>query len=306
MSYLLLILGFALLLTSGHFLVISSSTIAEKLNLSKMVIGLVVVSFGTSAPELLVSLQAALTGHTEMSIGNVVGSNIANIALVLGLTAIILPIVVKNKLIWIDWIIMMLASGLLMLFAYTQNTLELWEGVVFIIILALYILISVKFRKEVEEVETQNKQNIFIAIFLLAASILGMYFGADLLVENASEIASNWGVSEAVISVTIIAFGTSVPELATSIIAALKKEMDISIGNIIGSNIFNILSILGITATVHPIKINYSVIGNDMIWMMLISLALFLSILPLKKARIGRINGILFVLAYFTYIYLRF
>ncbi len=268
-----------------------------------MVIGLVVVSFGTSAPELLVSLQAALTGHTEMSIGNVVGSNIANIALVLGLTAIILPIVVKNKLIWIDWIIMMLASGLLMLFAYTQNTLELWEGVVFIIILALYILISVKFRKEVEEVETQNKQNIFIAIFLLAASILGMYFGADLLVENASEIASNWGVSEAVISVTIIAFGTSVPELATSIIAALKKEMDISIGNIIGSNIFNILSILGITATVHPIKINYSVIGNDMIWMMLISLALFLSILPLKKARIGRINGILFVLAYFTYIY---
>ncbi len=306
MSYLLLILGFILLLGSGHILVSSSSVIAQKLNMPKMVIGLVVVSFGTSAPELLVSLQAALSGHTEMSIGNVVGSNIANIALVLGLTAVILPVIVKNRLIWVDWLVMLIASLLLALFSYTNGTLEQWEGLIFILLLSLYIYASVRFRKNMDEPEIQSKGNMFVALILLIISIIGMYFGADLLIENASEIALSWGVSEAVISVTIIAFGTSVPELATSVIAALKKEMDISIGNIIGSNIFNIFSILGITAVVHPIEVSPVIIQKDMLWMIGIAIALLLSILPLRKARIGRINGSLFLLIYLIYIVIQF
>jgi len=297
----LLILGFALLIGSGNYLVKSASDIANHFNISKMVIGLLVVSFGTSAPELLVSLQAAFKGMPEMALGNVIGSNIANIALVLGITSIIFPIIVKSKTILTDWGLMFSASLLLYLFIY-DNFLASYEGVIFLVVLAIYILFTIKKNKIPENEISNKKSNLWIASFLLIASMLGMYYGSDFLVESASKIAKDWGVSEKVISVTIIAFGTSVPELATSVIAAFKKEMDISIGNIIGSNIFNILSILGITVLVHPINIDAKSLNADMFWLLGIAVALILSILPLKKGRIGRINGLLFVIAYGIYI----
>lgn len=306
MDYLYLFIGFGLLLLSGDFLVRSSSDIATRFNIPKIVIGLLVVSFGTSAPELLVSLQAALKGHPEIAVGNVIGSNISNIALVLGITAIIFPIVVKSKTIVFDWSLMFAASLLLFIFSLDQK-LELYEGIIFLVILTTYILVSIKFRRASEDEKSDAKpDSILKALLFLVGSITGMYFGANFLIDSASNIASDWGVSERVISVTIIAFGTSVPELATSVIAAFKKEMEISIGNIIGSNIFNILSILGITSIVHPIQFDEKLVSNDMIWMLAISFALLLSILPIKKGRIGRLNGALFVVIYLLYISLQF
>jgi len=305
LDYLFLILGFALLIGSGNYLVKSASDIANHFNISKMVIGLLVVSFGTSAPELLVSLQAAFKGMPEMALGNVIGSNIANIALVLGLTAIIFPIIVKSKTILWDWGLMFFASLLLYLFIH-DNFLASYEGIIFLAILASYILFTIKQNKIPKNEISNKKSNLWIASLLLVGSMFGMYYGSDFLVDSASKIAKNWGVSEKVISVTIIAFGTSVPELATSVIAAFKKEMDISIGNIIGSNIFNILSILGITVLVHPIKLNATALNIDMYWMLGIAAALLLSILPLKRGKIGRINGLLFVCIYMMYIFLQF
>ena len=303
MDYLFLILGFTLLIASGNYLVKSASDIANHFNISKMVIGLLVVSFGTSAPELLVSLQAAFKGMPEMALGNVIGSNIANIALVLGLTAIIFPIIVKSKTIMWDWGLMFLASIMLFLFIH-DNFLASYEGIIFLIVLGSYILFTIKQNKIPENKIPDEKSNLWIASILLIGSMVGMYFGSDFLVDSASNIAKSWGVSEKVISVTIIAFGTSVPELATSVIAAFKKEMDISIGNIIGSNIFNILSILGITVLVHPIKINAETLNTDMYWMLGIALLLLFPILIWKK--INRIFGFLFISIYFSYIYLQF
>ena len=305
MDYLILILGFTLLIFSGNYLVKSAANIANHFNISKMVIGLLVVSFGTSAPELFVSLQAAFKGLPEMALGNVIGSNIANIALVLGLTSIIFPIIVKSKTIFWDWSLMLIASIMLYLFIL-DNLLSSYEGVIFLVVLASYILFTIKHNKISEDKVSNVKSNLWIDFLLLIGSMFGMYFGSDFLVESASSIAKNWGVSEKVISVTIIAFGTSVPELATSVIAAFKKEMDISIGNIIGSNIFNILSILGITVLVHPIHVNAVSLNTDMYWMIGIAVALLLSILPLKKGQIGRVNGLLFVAAYFIYIFSQF
>lgn len=306
MDYLFLILGFGILLISGDFLVRAASEIAIRFDIPKIVIGLLVVSLGTSAPELLVSLQAALKGHPEMAVGNVIGSNISNIALVLGLTAIIYPIVVKSKTILFDWSLMILASILLYIFSLDYK-LELYEGIIFITILVIYIFISIKYRKnKTEENEDVKPEPLLKSLGFLLVSMVGLYFGADFLIDSASSIALDWGVSERVISVTIIAFGTSVPELATSVIAALKKEMDISIGNIIGSNIFNILSILGITSIVKSIEFDEKLLNTDMLWMLGISFALILSILPIKNGTITRYKGFVFVLIYFAYIYLQF
>ena len=289
-----------MLLISGDFLVRASSDIAVRFNIPKIVIGLLVVSFGTSAPELLVSLQAALKGHPEIAVGNVIGSNISNIALVLGLTAIIFPIVVKSKTILIDWGVMFASSALLYFFSL-DNKLEVYEGICFLSVLFIYIFISIKYRKASEEENGSTQDSSIIkSILFLSLSIIGMYFGADFLINSASSIAANWGVSERIISVTIIAFGTSVPELSTSVIAAFKKEMEISIGNIIGSNIFNVLSILGITTIVQPIQFDEKLVNIDMLWMLAISFILIIPILAWKK--IGRKFGFLFVLIYFAYI----
>ncbi len=302
--YLLLILGFVLLIGSGHYLVESSSDLAVRYNIPKIIVGLLIVSFGTSAPELLVSITAALKGHPEMAVGNVVGSNIANIALVLGLTAIIFPIIVKSKTILWDWGLMLIATLILFVFSL-DDKLQMYEGIIFIAILSIYIYLSIRFKKNTEtNNEEKAKTSLLLNFALLIGSMVLMYYGSNLLIDNASIIAHNWGVSEKVISVTIIAFGTSVPELVTSVAAALKKEMEISIGNIIGSNIFNILSILGITSLIHPIAFSQSIVSYDMIWMIGVAALLLIPILIWGK--INRSFGFLFISIYFVYIYLQF
>ena len=308
-DYIFLLVGFILLMLSGDFLVKGSVSLAGHFKVSKLVVGVVIVSFGTSAPELVVSVDAAIKGHPDIAIGNVVGSNIANIALVLGLTAVILPIRVKKQAIHFDWAFMMLISILLYVFCLNFK-LQFFEGLIFLVILALFIARSVlKSRKEnlksLEE-PVKPKHKLFVSFLLVALASLGLIFGADFLVKGASNIAFKMGVEERIISVSVIALGTSLPELATSIMAAIRKELDIFIGNIIGSNIFNILAILGITSLIKSIDINPMILKFDIFWMLGISFLLFLFILPLRKGIVTRWKGLVFLFVYFLYIYLVF
>jgi cation:H+ antiporter len=307
----MLIAGLALLLGGGELLVRGAVQIAERFHISPMVIGLTVVSFGTSAPELLVSVQAAIDGHPDIAIGNVIGSNIANLALVLGCTALILPIPVTRNTLRIDWPVMMIATLLLLAAAYDLKISQI-EGVGFFAFLLLYL--SFLFYKSRKESKTRRdlidakvgeevkKGSVLIDLLLIIAGSLGLVFGADLLVQGATELASAMGVSEHVVAVTVVAFGTSVPELATSVIAAIRKELDISVGNLVGSNIFNILAVLGITSMVKDIPVNDEVLGSDMYWVIGITLLVFL--LSIHKYLIHRWKGLILVAFYLTYIYL--
>ena len=304
MDYLLVLLGFVILLISGDLLVRAGVSLARHFRVSTLVVGVTVVSFGTSLPELIVSLGAALKGHPDISIGNVVGSNISNIALVLGLTAVLLPIPVNRNSLRIDWPMMMLVSILFYLLIL-NGTLSFLEGLFFVVALVFYVgLLVRRSRKNILELNEEVLKpgfSVTVSIVMFMVSSVGLYFGADFLVDGASSLAQKWGVSERVISVTIIAFGTSVPELATSVIAAFKKEMDISVGNIIGSNIFNILAILGITGMVKTIPINPAIL-YDVYWMLAISFILFLFMLPLKNGRIRRWEGAILLILYIAYI----
>jgi len=309
MDYIYLLTGFLLLTLSGDFLVKGSVSLASHFKVSKLVIGVVVVSFGTSAPELVVSLEAALIGHPDMAIGNVIGSNIANIALVLGLTAIILPIKVKKNTIHFDWIVMLL-SGLLFYIFSLNHVLGFGEGLIFVVLLFTYIFKSIyssrqENKRNLEEI-VKPKLNLIMSFVLVILASVGLVFGADFLVKGASRIAADMGVDDRIISVSVIALGTSLPELAASISAAIRKELDIFIGNIIGSNIFNILAILGFTSMVKSININAMVLNFDIFWMIGIFLLLFIFILPLRKAVVNRWKGLVFVSIYVLYIYLIF
>ncbi len=304
MDILLVVAGFVMLFGSGHYLVGSSVVIARTLKLSNLVIGITVVAFGTSAPELVVSLKAALAGNADMALGNVVGSNIANIALITGFVALILPLAVKQKDIWKSWCVMFLATVLLYVFSI-DGVLSLVDGVVLLVFMIAYLWVLISFNRKkhvASDLAVQAGMKLWQAGLLLVASMGGLYFGAEWLVSGASNIAFSMGVSNRVIGLTVVAFGTSIPELATSIIASFKRENEISIGNIIGSNIFNILSILGITAVVKPIGVDSMVLRGDYLWLMAISLLLLLFILPLGKAVIGRWKGAVLMGVYIVYV----
>ncbi len=308
MDYFYLILGFIVLLISGDLLVKSGVALSSHFRISKLVIGVTVVSLGTSAPELVVSVGAALKGHPDIAIGNVIGSNISNIALVLGLTAIIIKIPVGKTSLNFDWPFMMLAGVLFWIFVRNER-LSLPEGIIFLLLLFVFIFWSIrKSRIELSgigHVFDKARYSVAMSALLLAASTAGLYFGAGWLVDGAESIALRHGVSERVISVTIIAFGTSVPELATSLTAAFKRQLDISIGNIIGSNIFNILGILGVTSIIKTIHVNIEM-NFDVIWMLALSFLLLLLMLPYGKSSLNRFKGILLFLSYILYIFIVF
>ena len=307
MEYVLLIGGLIVLIVAGETLVRGAVGIALKFNIPTLVIGMTIVSFGTSAPELLVSLKAALNGHPELAVGNVLGSNIANIALVLGITTMILPITVKRSTAIVDWPIMMGTTILFYIFI-SNKTIEWYEGVIFtigLIAFNYYMFWSAKKQNKTEELETDieevKKSSVFVNVLFIVAGAVGLAFGANWLLDGAVQIASNFGVSEHVIGVTIVAFGTSVPELITSVVAAFKKHTDISVGNLIGSNIFNILGVVGITAMVKEIPVSLQVLTNDIYWMLGISLLVFpLMIIGFK---VNRIRGFILFSAYCVYIY---
>ncbi len=315
MSIVYIIIGLTLLVIGGEYLVRSAVGLSFKVKLSKMVIGLTVVSFATSMPELIVSLQAALKGFSDISLGNVIGSNIANIGLVLGITAIISPIIIDKDFYKYNWPVMMLFSIVLYLFLLNDNVLSFFEGVGFIVamIIYLYFLIAQSRRKskvEVDEIAAGESLKGISYIKIILWLLIGgatLWGGSELLVKGAVELATAMGVSERVIAVTMIAIGTSVPELAASVIAALKKEKAISFGNLIGSNVFNIGSVLGITAIIHPITVQSSeVLTNDILWMLAFAIVLIpLAFIP-KKLIFNRPKGLFIFIAYLTFTFFAF
>lgn len=265
MTYLLFAIGLVALLVGGEFLVRGASGLARRMNLSPMVIGLTVVGFGTSAPELLVSVQAALAGQPALAIGNVLGSNIANILLILGTSAAIAALVIPLRSVWRDLGIMVLATAMVWVMLL-DGTISRFDGMVLIFGLIGFLASAFLLGEPELPDESALPSSLMLAIVMTLGGLVALVIGARLLVDSASEIARTFGVSEAVIGLTVVAVGTSLPELATSVIAALRRQTDIAVGNVIGSNIFNVLAILGITALIAPIPADPRFATVDMVW----------------------------------------
>ena len=310
----LLILGLALLFFGGEFLVRGSVAIALKMRISTLVVGMTIVSFATSAPELFVSLQAVLNGSSNIAFGNVIGSNIANITLVLGVTAMIFRVQISKQTLILNYPIMLLVSIILGAVLYFFNGVPVGVGFLFVGMLLLFawllILTSRKdhLKAETEEDELLEKAShdpIYKNIIYLVAGVVLLKYGADFLVDSTKILAKNFGVSDRIIAVTVVAIGTSIPELATSIVAALKKEDSLAIGNLIGSNIFNVLAVLGITASVKEINIvDTEILSFDYVWMIVITLVVGLFIYAFSKSKISRKEGVVLLLVYIFYLYL--
>lgn len=309
MSFVWVILGFTLLVVGGEFLVRSSVALSLKFNISKLVIGMTVVAFATSAPELLVSLQAVLEGSADIALGNVVGSNIANIGLVLGITAIISPLVVDKGFGKLNWLMMVLLSVVLYFLLKSGNVLDRGEGAALMLSLVVFLVIIIGRSKRNANTLILNLDESLkvasgfkITIWLLIGAV-ALYFGSEWLVYGAKEMAVSLGVSERVISVTAVAVGTSLPELGASVIAALKKEHAISLGNLIGSNIFNIAAVLGLTAMIRPIAVESTqILSNDLFWMIGFAFILIPLIILPKKLEIGRLKGFILLASYFVFV----
>ena len=301
--------------------------VAKRFKVPTLIIGMTIVAFGTSSPEFIVSLQSALQGHPEISIGNVVGSNIANIGLILGITALILPMAVNRTSVKIDVPFLIFCS--LLFFTLAQdNLITRSEGLIFVILLVLFTLLSIyKGKKEnptespteepvKEDAPKEKELNMIGAIIMIIVSCAALTFGANLLIDSAVSIAKDFGVSERVISVTLVAFGTSVPELATSIMAAIRKENDIAIGNVVGSNIFNILFVIGGSALITPIEnFDFTAFSFDFYWMIIFTAILALTVIPferiVKKIKdektysiLTRFEGFSMIAAYIVYVIL--
>lgn len=312
MDYLVLLLGFVALIVGGDLLVKGSVGLALKVGMSALTIGMTIVSFGTSVPELLVSIKAVFQDgdNNLMSVGNVVGSNIANLSLVLGITAIIAPVAVSKISLVQYWPVLMLAS-LLASYFMMDLVVTRGEGIVLFTMLILFtsymIVRSIKNKEddmENPDVDPGNQKSTGLNVLFIVLGIAGLAFGSGWLVSSATNIATSFGVSPFVIGVTVLAFGTSVPELVTSAIAAYRGQTDLALGNLMGSNIFNILSVLGLTAILTPVPLTQSIFDTDIIWMLLI--AVFLLILMLIKRKLNRWKGLLLVLFYLAYITLLF
>ena len=300
MEYLLLLVGVLLLLIGGDFLVKSAASLAKKLNISPFLIGVTVVSFGTSAPELIVSLKAAFNGSSGIAIGNVIGSNVANLALVLGITVLIRPVVLDSKKLRFAWFAMLVAS--LMFFGFSlDGMLDRLDGFFLITGLILFLILSIRKRDDSfadEELEKSLKTNLIPLYFILGAS--GLYYGSELLVDNAIAIAKSFGISEFIIGVSVVALGTSLPELVTSVIAILKGQSSISVGNLIGSNVFNIFAVLGITSAVSPLEADSFLIAIDL--PIMLGVTLLTGVFLLISKQLGRIEGLLLITIYILYI----
>ena len=310
MNLFFIFFGFLLLVIGGEFIVRSSVALSLKFNISKLVIGMTVVAFATSLPELIVSINAALSNSPAIAINNVIGSNIANIALVLSIISILSFIKVDKNFYRQDWPIMFGFSILLTVFCITDMVLNQVEGAILVVSLLFFIYFSLKKsdnKLNIDDIDDKlvSTSNTKIIIWLLISSV-SLYFGAEFLVNGAVNFAKQINISEAVISVSIVAIGTSIPELAASLIAIAKKEKGISVGNLIGSNIFNIGSVLGITAIIKPIQIAQEIIERDIIWMLFFALLLlFVVILP-RRNNLGKLKGFFMLLLYFVFITLAF
>ncbi|OUW76848.1 MAG: hypothetical protein CBD68_02045 [Flavobacteriaceae bacterium TMED208] len=306
MEYLAIILGLILLIKGGDWVLDSAILFSLRLNIPKIVVGMTVVSFATYAPELIVSINAALNGYPDLAVGNIVGSNIANLALVLGIVVFITPIKIDKIFIKYDWPAMIFVTLLFYFLLKSDYTLTLFESILFIAVLVAYLISLFLFQKNRindQEIDVDTSMKFLKIFSLLIFGSFFLWLGSEVLIKGAVSLASKLGISERIIGVTIIAFGTSIPELSTSIVAIINKEQNISLGNLIGSNIFDMLGVIGITGILSPIVISdKGLIDSDLVWM--VSLAFL--ILPLvffpNKMKFGRAEGVLLLLFYLLFI----
>jgi len=307
LDFLGILFGIILLSHGGDVLTKSSVDLSLKFSVPKIIIGMTVVSFATSAPELIVSLNATLNGFSNFAIGNVIGSNIANIGLVLGIITIIYPITLQQRFYTSDFPILMLSTFLFYLLLVTGNKISRGEGIILLVLITLILVYLFLYQKksisEFSDVGDTSKISIPKSIFYVLFSGLLLWLGSETLIKSAISVANKYEISERVISVTMVAIGTSIPELAASVVASIKKQNDLSIGNLIGSNIFNLLVVIGITSTVLPIEqIDSKIIFNDMLWVILFS-AIILPLAYLKRRNIlTRKKGIILLTLYLIFI----
>ncbi|MBL4642879.1 MAG: calcium/sodium antiporter [Flavobacteriaceae bacterium] len=306
MDFLYIILGLILLIVGGNWLLKAAVGLSLKLNIPKVVIGMTVVSFATSAPELIVSVKSALDGFPDLALGNVIGSNIANIGLVLGITVLLSKIEVEKSFYKTDWPVMMVASGLLYYFLAQDGKIEFYEGGILFSSLVIFLVYLLRFQKNtvVDEMpEDEDQLSTGKIVLFVTIGGVGLWAGSELLINGAVSLATNFGVSERVIGVTVVSVGTSIPELAASVIAVLKKEKAISLGNLIGSNIFNILAVLGITSMITPIELkDVALLNYDIFWMLGISLLVLPMVFFPKKLRLDWRHGIVLLTLYAVFI----
>ena len=308
-SLLFLILGFVLLYYGGEFLVKGSVNLANKFNISKLVAGMTIVSFATSSPELFVSIEAIVNKSSDIVFGNIVGSNIANIALVLGCTALFFNINVSDKTLKIDFPFLFFATFSVGYILYFLGKITFFTGLILLMILTAYLFYIISSSRNeknsiVDQEEKDDKSTYLNCFTYLILGILFLKYGADFLVSSAIDIATLLNIEERIIAVTVVAIGTSVPELATSIVAALKKEVDLAVGNIVGSNIFNLLAVLGITALYKEIEImNNDILSIDYLFMFIITGIFGVMLYFFDKGKINKLKGGILLLIYFSFIY---
>ena len=310
-ALLALVLGLVFLVGGGELLVRGAAALALKANIPPLIIGLTVVSMGTSAPELFASVEAALEGHPGLAVGNVLGSNVANLALILGLTALIRPVTVDRMALRLDIPLMLGAS---LLFVAVASDLEMTrsEGIGALVLMGLFIASLFRRAKQqdnpddgdVSETGGWASKSVFALLGVILAGTGALYFGSEAFVDGASRFALHMGVSDHVIGMTVVAFGTSLPEIVASGMAAWRGQSDLAVGNVVGSNLFNLLLVLGTTATIMPLPMGPEVLSWDIWWVLGTAAALIpLALLGgLRTPRLGRWQGGLFVLAYIVYI----
>ena len=313
MDYLLLIVGVILLIKGADLFVDGSSKLAKAFKIPPIIIGLTIVAFGTSTPEASVSIAASITGNDGISIGNVIGSNIINISLILGLVAILSPLKVERKTIIKEIPLALLGSVALLILlldkllgGFSSNTLSRADGIILLLLFAvfLYYIIEVaiksKNNQNHEQVESLSSKDKKIALLKFFLGLGGLIFGGYLVVENAQSIAISLGMSETLVGLTIVAIGTSLPELITSIVAAIKKESEIALGNIIGSNIFNIMFVLGVSSSIRPIVLEKN-LNIDLILMIVLTLVVMI-FSTTHNRKINRAEGIIIFIIYIAYL----
>jgi len=307
LDYLGILFGVILLSQGGDLLTKSSVDISFKLSIPKIIIGMTVVSFATSAPELIVSLNATLDGLPNFAIGNVLGSNIANFGLVLGIITIIYPISLKQRFYNTDFPLLIMSTFLFYYVIYTESQISRVEGIILVIAITLILFYLFFYQKndqsEFSEKLDKDKISIFKSFLYILFSGSLLWLGSETLIKSSVSVANKLEISERIISITMVAIGTSVPELAASIVASLKKQNDLSIGNLIGSNIFNLLVVIGITSSIIPINgIDKSIINNDMLWVVLFSVIIFPLAYLGKRNVLTRKKGIILLALYLIFI----
>ena len=311
LSVVLIIIGFVLLIVGADILVDGSSGIAKKFHIPEIIIGLTIVSIGTSMPELFVSITSALDGYSDMAIGNIIGSNLCNLLLILGLSATIKSVVFQKETRLYEIPMCLLVTIVLMYFCNSQGGISRLEAVILLVLFCAFIGYTIymgrkESKKEIVEIQTEEKKNSILKnIVFVLLGIFSLKFGGDLVVDNAVNVARYFNWSEKLISLTILAVGTSLPELVTSVTAAVKGNSDIAIGNIIGSNIFNILLIIGVSAFITPITYNFS---YNFDFSVLIASSIILAIIPFipPKDKMSRFNGIVYLFIYVAYLTILF